>query len=541
MDTQDKPGLVYGRYTVMRKIGEGAMGQVFIAHDPILERNVALKVIAINPILARASRAEYLERFHTEAKASAKLDHPSIVKVYDAGQQNEEPWIAFQLVEGESLEDLLKRRSQLSVRRVVAFAIDIASALQHAHGWNIVHRDIKPANILIEAKTGVAKLADFGIVKAPWAAETQEGNAVGSPGYMAPEQIEGGEVDHRADLFSFGVVLYQMLTGRHPFLRDTVATTAFATCKGEYRPISELVKNVPPILEKAVRRCLVPDARRRIGSADELLDYLHSVAAPDKGTTHTRHPIVAVADIGSTRKETARSLPLGENPEAFIARKKLERKLGSLARTLSDLSKIVWAQTANVIDALIAQLRRIPALSRPGSKFVLMGGSIGLASIAALAMIVVLFSQGLPYPSRNSPEGRLVRLCQYALEHNDRNRAHECVQRIAGLTSDYAAIHLLVARIYIRDGNYDDAAGEIARAKSCRKGDKVISGELPQLTSDIKRALRKGPASLALIDLTTQTLSLANVPAVRTWLKDDNRWVRENTEEILAVSGWDGR
>ena len=540
MDTQDKPGLVYGRYTVMRKIGEGAMGKVFIAHDPILERNVALKVIAINPTLARASRAEYLERFHTEAKASAKLDHPSIVKVYDAGQQNEEPWIAFQLVEGESLEDLLKRRSQLSVRRVVAFAIDIASALQHAHGWNIVHRDIKPANILIEAKTGVAKLADFGIVKAPWAAETQEGNAVGSPGYMAPEQIEGGEVDHRADLFSFGVVLYQMLTGRHPFLRDTVATTAFATCKGEFRPVSEIVKDVPPILEKAVRRCLVSDAKRRIGSADELLDYLHSVAAPDKGTTHTRHAIVAVADIGQARKEAAAPSP-AENPEAFIARRKIERRLTSIAGAVTDLSQALWAQTAKAVDALIAQIRRIPALNRPGSKSILMGGSIGVAGIAALIMIVILFSQGVPHPSRNSPEGRLVRLCQYALERNDRNRAHEAAQRITELNSDYAVTRLLIARIYIRDGRYDDAAGEIARAKGCPKGAKVIAETMPELTSEIKHALRKGPAPLALIDLTTQTLSLSNVPAVRTWLRDENRWVRENTEEILAVSGWDGR
>jgi hypothetical protein len=146
---QENPASI-GRYRIIKELGRGAMGKVFQAFDPILQRNIALKVIAMNPALSADARADYLSRFIVEARASAKLNHASIVQIYDAGEDQGSPWIAFQLIKGESLEILLANRRRLTLRRTVLFTLDIAAALEQAHSWNIIHRDIKPANILIE-------------------------------------------------------------------------------------------------------------------------------------------------------------------------------------------------------------------------------------------------------------------------------------------------------------------------------------------------------------------------------------------------------
>jgi serine/threonine-protein kinase len=271
----------FGRYIIEAQLGKGAMGEVYLAHDPVLDRKIALKVINLDHNLDQQTREDFFARFSSEAKSSAKLNHPSIVSVYDAGEENNLPWIAFQFVEGETLEKLLARRGRLPIKRVVAFSLDIASALQHAHGWNIVHRDIKPANILIENRTGIAMLADFGIAKTPWTGGTQEGEALGSPGYMSPEQLEGSDLDERTDLFSLGVVIYQMISGKHPFIRDSLRATAFATCKGEYTALRDLVGDVPLSLDRVVRRCLFADRRMRVKSALDLIGMLKEIEKGD--------------------------------------------------------------------------------------------------------------------------------------------------------------------------------------------------------------------------------------------------------------------
>ncbi|MDR2728359.1 MAG: serine/threonine protein kinase, partial [Chitinispirillales bacterium] len=224
----------YGRYKVLELLGEGAMGRVFLSEDPILKRRVAVKVISTDRHLDPVVLNEYLGRFAIEAQACAKLNHQSIVSIYDAGEENGVPWIAFEYVNGERLDKLIARQKQLPFQQVASIAGDIAQALHHAHSMNIVHRDVKPANILIDDNTKIAKLADFGVVKSPFTTLTQDGTSVGSPGYMSPEQIDGTDVDNRSDIFSFGIMLYEMLTGAHPFLRDTVQATFFATVNSNY-------------------------------------------------------------------------------------------------------------------------------------------------------------------------------------------------------------------------------------------------------------------------------------------------------------------
>jgi eukaryotic-like serine/threonine-protein kinase len=242
------------RYEIIRLLGRGAMGSVYLARDPALDREVALKVVAGDTEGEREIRKACLSRFAAEAKTLARLRHPSIVQVYDTGEHDGEPWIAFELVKGESLEAMLEQRKKLTIRRAALFAVDIASALRHAHGLNVIHRDIKPANILVEQGTGIAKLTDFGVAQTLGAPSTEDGGVVGSAGYMAPEQIDGQIADAGSDLFSLGVVLYQMTAGSHPFLRDTMAATMSATCRGDYRPLCDILPGAPKSLDAALRR-----------------------------------------------------------------------------------------------------------------------------------------------------------------------------------------------------------------------------------------------------------------------------------------------
>ncbi len=266
------PSTTFGRYSTISLLGEGGMGSVYLALDPVLQRNVALKVIRLDPHLDPEKKEEFLKRFQSEAKSVAKLHLQTIVSIFDAGEENGIPWIAFEFVEGESLYALLKRLKKLSPQQALTITLDIASALHHAHSREIVHRDVKPANILIDSHSGRAKLTDFGVAKAPFAMHTSDGSVVGSPGYMAPEQLDGYIADSRADIFSLGVVLYEMLSGHHPFLRDTIAATAFATIKGDQPKLSTLCEGISPEIESLVNAMLISNRKQRIQTATDCIE-----------------------------------------------------------------------------------------------------------------------------------------------------------------------------------------------------------------------------------------------------------------------------
>jgi serine/threonine-protein kinase len=289
------------------------MGRVYLASDPTLGRKVALKVVTLMPAMETEVRDAYLIRFSAEAKALARLDHPCIVHIFDAGEEQNNPWISFELVDGESLETVLSRRGKLSIRRALLFAIDIASALGHAHSKKIIHRDVKPANILIEPKTGLAKLTDFGIAQASWSNSVENGSMVGSPGYMSPEQIDGKEVDQRSDIFSLGIVLYQMLSGEQPFLRESLMATIDSTCRGDYIPLQSLVPDMPKALDAVVRRCLCADHAMRLGSAAELIDILEPLV-PDENAAGKRLEMFSSASPArvETRPIASRTTVFGE-------------------------------------------------------------------------------------------------------------------------------------------------------------------------------------------------------------------------------------
>jgi len=260
----------FGRYEVIKLIGEGAMGRVFLAEDPVLKRLVAIKVIALDRFYDDNTKEEFLKRFSLEALASARLNHPSIVTIYDTGDQDGIPWIAFEYIKGESLDICIKKNGFLQFDQICSIVSQIASALGHAHQNGIIHRDIKPSNILIDSHSGIAKLSDFGVVKAPDIGLTQSGSSVGSPGYMSPEQIEGSKVDFRSDLFSLGVVIYEMITGKHPFIRETVPATFYATLNGEFTPLQKIREDTPANLIQIVSNLLDPQKEKRTLNTEQI-------------------------------------------------------------------------------------------------------------------------------------------------------------------------------------------------------------------------------------------------------------------------------
>ena len=251
------------------------MGEVFRAYDPRLRREVAIKILPA----AFISDADRLRRFEHEAHATAALNHPAIVAVFDVGVENSVPYLVTELLQGETLADRLAR-GPVPVRKVIDYGIQIARGLAVAHAAGIVHRDLKPDNIFITTD-GRAKILDFGLAKLlePGARRTSNdtsdtvttiGTVVGTEGYMSPEQVRGLPTDHRSDIFVFGVVLYEMLTGKRAFKRATAADSMSAILHEDLPDLPGLVSNIPPALHRVVQRCLEKNPGERFQSASDL-------------------------------------------------------------------------------------------------------------------------------------------------------------------------------------------------------------------------------------------------------------------------------
>ena len=297
------PGRVLGHFRILRLLGRGAMGEVYLARDVKLGRQVALKLLPI----AFQSDSERVRRFEREARAAAALNHPNIVTVYEVGEWEGQPFIATEFVEGETLAQRL-RRSPLSVVEALRVGEQIADALAAAHGAGIVHRDLKPANIMLRPD-GTVKVLDFGLAlllrpAAELSPEEQEtetrtvpGRIMGTPNYMSPEQARGEIANARTDLWSLGVVLYESLAGRRPFEGDTQTDTLAAIVAREPAPLHSLNPSVPSGLEALVAGLLVKDRDQRLSGATEVAQTLRrfSKAAAEREARTRRRPWIAAA------------------------------------------------------------------------------------------------------------------------------------------------------------------------------------------------------------------------------------------------------
>jgi serine/threonine-protein kinase len=254
-----------GRYMIVRKLGAGGMADVYLAEDQELGRRVAIKILNDR----HANDNQFIERFRREAKNAAALNHPNIVSIYDRGEAEDTYYIAMEYLDGRTLKELVVGRGPAPVNVAVEYARQILSALRFAHRHGIVHRDIKPHNVLVD-REGRVKVTDFGIARAGTSQMTEAGSIVGTAQYLSPEQARGAEVDQRSDLYSLGIVLYELLTGQTPFDGDTPVEIAMKHLSATPRPPSQIRRDVQRDLDMVVMRALAKDPEARYQSAEEM-------------------------------------------------------------------------------------------------------------------------------------------------------------------------------------------------------------------------------------------------------------------------------
>ncbi len=273
-------GKTISHFRILEKLGQGGMGEVFLAQDTTLDRKVALKFLPEELQQDPTAR----KRFLREAKSAAALDHPFICKIYEIGKAQDRTFIAMEYIQGMNLEERFLK-GPLPIEDVLEIAWEIADALEGAHRRGIVHRDLKPANVMLIPE-GHIKVMDFGLAKrvTPEGEEenvstvlTQDGAAVGTVPYMSPEQVRGKPLDTRSDIFSFGVVLYEMVAGVHPFKKDSTMDTAQTILSVTPPPIARYVNDVPDLLQDTIRKMLAKDPGERYQTAKGLMTDLRKL------------------------------------------------------------------------------------------------------------------------------------------------------------------------------------------------------------------------------------------------------------------------
>ena len=290
-----------GKYEIKGSLGRGAMGTVYEGWDPIIARRVAIKTVRL-PDAADPETEEALARFRREAQAAGRLTHPNIVGVFDYGETNDLAYIVMEFVDGPPLKTLLDKQERFALTDIVRIMEDLLAGLQFSHERGVVHRDIKPANVMLTA-SGQAKIADFGIARIESSSMTQAGTVLGTPAYMSPEQFMGQVVDARTDIYSSGVLLYQLLTGERPFEGGMSAIMHKALNTDPPAP-SQISVTAPPSFDAVVRRAMAKRPEDRFATAKAFIEAVRvAVANPvepmseDEATMVTAAPQVRAADV----------------------------------------------------------------------------------------------------------------------------------------------------------------------------------------------------------------------------------------------------
>ena len=258
-----------GRYEIIEELGQGAMGTVYLGRDPKINREVAIKTLSYANV-DEGKLDEIKERFLREAEAAGRLSHPNIVTIYDVGEEHDMAYMAMELIKGRVLSDYCQKNNLLPPSRALGFVGAVAEALDYAHSRGVVHRDIKPDNIILVDGNQV-KVTDFGIARVVSASHTETGIILGTPNYMSPEQVEGLHVDGRSDLFSLGVVLYELLAGERPFKGDNVASLMYNIAHTDYLPLKKAAPDTPVCCHQIIKKLLAKDPQNRLNTAGKLV------------------------------------------------------------------------------------------------------------------------------------------------------------------------------------------------------------------------------------------------------------------------------
>jgi hypothetical protein len=269
-----------GKYDVQKVLGRGSMGVVYLARDPLIDREVAIKTIVLPPGLDEDRVKEFQARFLREARAAGRMSHPAIVTIYEAdeGKTDGHPFIVMEFVEGLPWNLKIRQHTFPDPEQVMHLAREIASGLDYAHRNGVVHRDIKPANI-VQTPDGRVKLMDFGIAKVPTSELTREGQFLGTPAYMSPEQVMGRVVDGRSDLFSLGTVLYELLTCQKPFPGEDITTVTYGILKEDPRPARSFNPGIPEEVDRILFHLMAKDVDQRYASAKQVIEDIDAFMA----------------------------------------------------------------------------------------------------------------------------------------------------------------------------------------------------------------------------------------------------------------------
>ena len=471
----EKKLLKLGRYEVVRELGKGAMGIVYLAKDPLIGRLVALKTIRINAHADDDEAKEFQQRFIREAQAAGILNHPSIVTVHDIGQDEESgtSFIAMEFVEGNNLKEVLSQGRTLNFEQIGDIIAQVAEALDFAHAKGIVHRDVKPANIiLIEGNR--AKITDFGIAKiaSGGANLTTTGQFLGTPNYMAPEQIKGAPVDGRTDIFSLGICLYECLTRRKPFGGDSLTSISYKIVHEPFPPLNEINPQIPIGYEDVVANCLAKDPSKRYQRAKDLASALRAVIRGER-PVRPPDPMLAEETIVtrnvSAEKTTERDkipvnapmptleVPFPEAVTAFPPPAAEHDEIGSntravpvkpavaptVARTPRPPVSQQFRTTLSNVRALPLWRRRIPPAIFIGIVAILVAGLIGgVAAVRSQQSDIPPVNRAVE--ARRAEEKRLREEAQTLLQQGRNAEARVTLQKLQRLAprSPYVATTL---------------------------------------------------------------------------------------------------
>jgi eukaryotic-like serine/threonine-protein kinase len=266
------------RYKLLKRVGDGGMAIVYQAHDLILDRIVAVKILRSE----FSNDEQFIKRFHREAESATSLNHPNIVSIYDVGEEEDTYFIVMEYVEGKTLKDLIKEQGRIPIEQSLSIMKQITSAITHAHDHHIIHRDIKPHNILLN-RDGEAKVTDFGIAMAMTSATITHTNSVlGSVHYFSPEQARGGITNEKSDIYSLGIVLYEMVTGELPFSGESPVTVALKHLQEEVKSPKAINPFIPQSIENIIYKALAKDPFHRYGSVDELEKDIDTALSPSR-------------------------------------------------------------------------------------------------------------------------------------------------------------------------------------------------------------------------------------------------------------------